>query len=123
MTVVVVLGVSIAAVVRFDGGEGEAGAGFVYRGAFYHLSSAEVKESYLGRVLDRDVPFQDNTVSVRRIRGVAVGTAVAAYTKTFPGTGSARDSGWLLLSPRASAAADPWAKRQLARVVLPPAPR
>jgi hypothetical protein len=121
----VALALSSLAGVAWSGtrGEGENGAGFNYRGTFYRLSSAEINPAAVGRELDPEVPFQDTTVKVRRVRGVSPHVAVAAYTRTFPGTGSKLDFGWLLLSPDAGVAADPWAHPEVADVVLPPSPR
>jgi hypothetical protein len=103
-----------------DGADNRSGAGMTYRGTFYNLSSFEVDPGSLGPLLDRQVPFQDTRIDLRRIRGVAPSRAVAGFTQTFPGTGSPDPRAWLLLSPDATLAADPRTDAVLRTVVLSP---
>jgi hypothetical protein len=100
-----------------------SGAGMNYRGSFYNLSTLEVAPVALGGVLDRQVPFQDGHIDVRRVRGVSPSRAVAGYTHTFPGTGSPEPMAWLLLSPDPDLAADPLADPALRSLVLDPGRR
>ena len=95
-------------------------AGMNYRGTFYNLSTLEVAPAALGGVLDRQVPFQDGYIDVRRVRGVSPSRAVAGYTRTYPGTGSHEPMAWLLLSPDSDLAADPLADPALRSLVLDP---
>ncbi len=96
------------------------GTGLNYRGTFYSLSSLEVAPGSLGRILDRQVPFQDTRIDLRRVRGVDPSRAVAGYTRTYPGTGSPEPTAWLLLSPDPTLAADPRSDPALRKVVLDP---
>ncbi len=96
------------------------GTGLNYRGTFYSLSSLEVAPASLGAVLDRQVPFQDTRIDLRRVRGVDPARAVAGYTRTYPGTGSPEPTAWLLLSPDPDLAADPLSDPALRTVVLDP---
>ena len=130
MTVVVALACVVAVVIGVVGvvgvalsrrGAGYSGAGLNYRGTFYHLSSAEVRPDVLGDVVGDDVPFQDTSIQLRQIEGVDVDTAVAGFVPAYPGTGTTAAVAWLLLSPDADLAADPWGSAELARVVLPAA--
>ncbi len=123
LAVLVVVAVSAAVMWSRTAGEGEAAAGLTYRDTFYRLSSVEVRPEALGEILSRRVRFQDTTVDVRRIRGVDVATAVAAYTRTFAGTGSSKGHAWLLLSPDPDVAADPASHAVVRDVVVPPPAR
>lgn len=112
--VVAVVGVALS-----RRGGGANGAGLNYRGTFYHLSSAEVRPDVLGDVLGDDVPFQDTRIQLRQVKGVDADTAVAGFVPAYPGTGTTAAVAWLLLSPDADLAADPWRSAELSGVVLP----
>jgi len=122
LQVVVILIAALAAVSACtrDDSVNRSGAGLNYRGAFYNLSSLEVAPPALGHILDRQVPFQDTRIDLRRIRGVPPSLAVVGFTRTYPGTGSPEPMAWLLLSPSPALAADPLSDPTLQTVVLDP---
>jgi hypothetical protein len=109
-------------VVRYasqGGGEGANGSGFDYRDEFYGMSSAEVRSDRLGPVLDRDVRFRDTRADVRAIVDVDPSTAVAARLQDVGGTPAEDGVAWLLMSPDADLAADPWADPDLVVALYP----
>lgn len=110
---------AVAACTRDDSAN-RNGAGLNYRGTFYNLSTLEVAPASLGRILDRQVPFQDTRIDLRRIRNLPPSRAVAGFTLTYPGTGSPEPMAWLLLSPDPTLAADPQSDPTLRTVVLDP---
>ena len=120
LAVLLLVGAAGAWACSGDGSDNRSGAGLTYRGTFYHLSSLEVAPRSLGRRLERQVPFQDTRIDLRRVRGVDRSRAVAGFTRTYPGTGSAEPTAWLLLSPDPDLAADPQADPGLRTLVLDP---
>lgn len=120
--IVVILIAALTAVAGCSqgGSVNRSGAGLNYRGSFYNLSSLEVAPVALGHILDRQVPFQDTRIDLRRIRGVPPSLAVAGFTRTYLGTGSPEPMAWLLLSPKPALAADPLSDPTLQTVVLDP---
>src|SRR4051794_41416588 len=63
-----------------------SGAGMNYRGSFYNLSTLEVAPVALGGVLDRQVPFQDGHIDVRRGGGGVARRPGAGHTPPLPRT-------------------------------------
>ena len=100
-------------------GQGPSGSGLTYRGEFYAMSGAEVRQDRLGPVIDRDVPVMDATTDVREISGVDPDLAVAAHLSDIGGTAAEDGAAWLLMSPDADVAADPWAHAEVADAVEP----
>jgi hypothetical protein len=100
-------------------GVGENGAGFNYRDKFYGMSGAEVRSDRLGPFLDRDIGFHDASTDVRAIVDVAPDTAVAARVRDVGGTPAEDGVAWLLMSPVADLAANPWADPDLVVAVYP----
>jgi hypothetical protein len=120
MVVVLIAALTAVAACTQDDSDNRSGAGLNYRGSFYNLSSLEVAPAALGQILDRQVPFQDTRIDLRRIRGVQPSFAVAGFTRTYLGTGSPEPMAWLLLSPNPALAADPLSDPTLQTVVLDP---
>lgn len=111
-----------AALVLVSAGEGEgpSGAGFTYRGEFYLMSGAEVRNEKLGRVLADSVPMTDTTTDVREIVGVEPDVAVAAYVRYAGGTPAEGGAAWLLMSPDDDVAAKPWEAPSVSEVLVRP---
>ena len=120
MAVLLIAALTAVAACTRDASTSRSAAGLNYDGSFYNLSTLEVAPDALGHVLDRQVPFQDTRIDLRRIRGVPPSLAVAGFTRTFPGTGSPEPMAWLLLSPHSDVAADPLSDPTLQTVVLNP---
>jgi hypothetical protein len=79
--------------------------GFRYGDRFYWLSHAALRPKFLDTVLARRVPYQDDRVTIRHIKGVKESRAVAVLVPATV-TGARTDS-WRLASVRQGEGADP----------------